>query len=54
MRAATNSVEKNYFFQVPRALLRLKAATVPPAFRGEEATYLAAWVTGARMEGTIR
>jgi len=53
MRAATISVEK-VFFQVPRALLRLKAATPSPADMGEGTAYLAAWVTGARMEGTIR
>ncbi len=53
MRAATISVEK-VFFQEPRALLRLKAATPSPADMGEGTAYLAACVNGARMEGTIR
>ena len=53
MRAATISVEKVYF-QEPRALLRLKAATPSPVNLGEGAADLAAWVTGARMEGTIQ
>jgi len=53
MRAATISVEKVYS-QVPRALLRLMAATASPADMGEGTAYLAACVNGARMEGTIR
>jgi hypothetical protein len=53
MRAATISVEK-VFFQEPKALLRLKAATSSPADRGEGAADLAACVTGARMEGAIQ